>query len=250
VRLVRPLKEEREMSSAIAHSDVDAFVTELERELHEKKLTMLESEILAAIEAKEATREQIREWAKAFYAATRHGRMSIGNFYANAPDDDELRRELAENIYEEETGRISGVGMCHMDVFQLLLDTFGITREQAKQIPGPHGDHMPQGSPIPAEEFYVTLATYGFSVEIPNAEWSQRMARALQDNYGFSDQAIRWFTMHAEFDADHGEEFRAHALKVAARPGGLEALRAKTLAFAPLIRNIWNGYGTWKNRGR
>ena len=227
-------------------SDVDRFVAELERELREKKLTLLDSEILAALEGKEATREQIREWAKVFYAATRHGRLTIGNFYANAPDDDELRRELAENIYEEETGRISGVGMCHMDVFQFLLDALGVTREQAKRLPGPHGDRLPQASPILAEEFYLTLSTYGFSVEIPNAEWSARMARALRDNYGFSDQAVRWFTMHAELDADHGEEFRRHALKVAAQPGGLEKLREKTLAFAPLVRNIWNGYGTWK----
>jgi pyrroloquinoline quinone (PQQ) biosynthesis protein C len=228
-------------------SEVDRFVADLERELREKKLTMLDSEILAALEGKQATREQICEWAKVFYAATRHGRMSIGNFYANAPDDDELRRELAENIYEEETGRISGVGMCHMDVFQFLLDEFGITREQAKRIPSPHGDHMPQGSPIPPEDYYVALATYGFSVEIPNAEWSERMARALRENYGFSDRSVRWFTMHAELDADHGEEFRGHAQKVAGQPGGLEALRARTLAFAPLIKNIWNGYGTWKS---
>ena len=227
-------------------SDVDHFIAELERELYEKKLTMLDAEILAALEGKRATRDQICAWAKVFYAATRHGRLSIGNFYANAPDDDELRRELAENIYEEETGRISGVGMCHMDVFQFLLDDFGITKEQARRLSSPLGERMPQGSAIPADEFYVALATYGFSVEIPNAEWSARMARALKDNYGFSDQAVRWFTMHAELDADHGEEFRRHALKVAAQPGGLEKLREKTLAFAPLVRNIWNGYGTWK----
>ena len=227
--------------------DVDVFITELEHELDEKKLTLLHSEFLAALEAKEVTREQICEWAKVFYAATRHGRMTIGNFYANAPDDDELRRELAQNIYEEETGRISGVGMCHMDVFQFLLDDFGITKEQARRLSSPLGDRMPQGSAIPADEFYVALATYGFSVEIPNAEWSARMARALKDNYGFSDQAVRWFTMHAELDADHGEEFRAHAQKVARQPGGLETLRAKTLGLAPVVRDVWNGNGSWKS---
>ena len=106
---------------------VESFIANLEKELHERRLTMLESDILAALESQEATREQICAWAKVFYAATRHGRLSIGNFYANAPDDDDVRRELAENIYEEETGRISGVNMCHMDVFQLLLDAFDIS---------------------------------------------------------------------------------------------------------------------------
>ena len=72
------------------------------------------------------------------------------------------------------------------------------------------------------------------------------MARALQENYGFSDQEVRWFTMHAALDAGHGEEFRRHARKVAEQPGGLETLREKTLAFAQLVKNIWNGNGTWQ----
>jgi hypothetical protein len=101
----------------------------------------VDSEILAAVEAKRATREQIGEWAKAFYAATRHGRMAIGSFYANAPDDDELRGELA---------------------------------------------------------------------------------------------------------AEHGEEFRKYAARVAEQPGGLERLREKTRAFAQVAKNVWNGFGAWQ----
>ena len=235
------------MTMSTADHDVEAFIAGLERELREKHLSLVDAEILAAVEAKSATRAQSREWAKVFYAATRHGRMTIGNFYANAPDDDDLRRELAENIFEEETGRISGVGMCHMDVFQFLLSAFGITREEAQRIPSPFGDYMPQGSSIPPERFYVELAAYGFSVEIPNADWSARMADALRANYGFSDQEVRWFTMHAELDADHGDEFRKHAHKVAESPGGLNALREKSLALAEMVKNVWNGLGRWQD---
>jgi len=131
--------------------------------------------------------------------------------------------------------------MCHMDVFQFLLSAFGITREEALRIPSPFGDYMPQGSSIPPDRFYVELAAYGFSVEIPNAEWWARMAAALRSSYGFSDQEVRWFTMHAELDADHGDEFRKHALEVAESPGGLSALREKSLAMAEMVKNVWNG---------
>jgi hypothetical protein len=72
------------------------------------------------------------------------------------------------------------------------------------------------------------------------------MAKALRENYGFSDREVRWFTMHAELDADHGEEFRRHACKVAEQPGGLERLREKTLAFAPIVKEIWTGNGVWR----
>ena len=83
-------------------------------------------------------------------------------------------------------------------------------------------------------------------MEIPNAEFCERTAKALQDNYGFSEREVRWFTMHAELDAGHGEEFRKHALKVADTPGGLEMLREKTLALSRATKDVWNGRGSWK----
>ncbi len=227
---------------------VESFIAELEQELRDKKLSLVDADFLLAVERKEVTRDQIREWAKAFYAATRHGRLTIGNFYANAPDDPELRRELAENIFEEETGGISGVGRCHMDVFEDLLEVFDITPAEAAKLKSPMGDHLPQGRPIPPEEFYIDLSAYGFSVEIPNAEFCERIAKALREHYGFSEHHVRWFTMHAELDAEHGDEFKKHALKVADSPQGLERVREKTLAMAKITQNVWNGFGVWASR--
>jgi pyrroloquinoline quinone (PQQ) biosynthesis protein C len=128
--------------------NVESFVSDLEQEIRAKKLSLVDADFLHAVERKEVTRAQIGEWAKVFYAATRHGRLTIGNFYANAPDDSELRRELAENIFEEETGGISGVGRCHMDVFEDLLEAFEITPEEAATLKSPMGDHLPQGHAI------------------------------------------------------------------------------------------------------
>lgn len=225
---------------------LDSFVADLEKELREKRLSMLDCDFLRAVEAREVSRDQIREWAKVFYATTRHGRLTIGNFYANAPDDDELRRELAENIYEEETGRISGVGKCHMAVFQSLLDALGIGPDEASRLESPLGSGPRLGHPIAPEDYYIDLSAYGFSVEIPNAEFSARMARALRDNYGFSDDAVRWFTMHAELDADHGDEFRRHALKVADTPNGLERVRERTFQLSSVVKQSWDGFGSWR----
>ena len=224
---------------------VESFISDLERELRDQELSLLDAEFLEAVERKEVSREQIGEWAKVFYAATRHGRLTIGNFYANAPDDTELRRELAENIFEEETGGISGVGRCHMDVFEDFLSAFEITPEQAATLTSPMGEHLPQGHAIPPEEFYIDLSAYGFSVEIPNAEFCERIAKALRENYGFSEEHVRWFTMHAELDADHGDEFKKHALKVANDPAGLDRLREKTLAMSRGVQSVWNGFGVW-----
>ena len=79
------------MSANSDEQRVERFISELETEIREKELSLVDADFLKAVEAKEITREQIGEWAKVFYAATRHGRLTIGNFYANAPDDPELR---------------------------------------------------------------------------------------------------------------------------------------------------------------
>src|SRR5262249_6880860 len=88
--------------------DIGVFLDELQREIRDKQVSLLDAEFLAAVEAGTVERERIGAWARVFYAVTRNGRFGLGNFYAHSPEDPVLRRELAENLYEEETGRISG----------------------------------------------------------------------------------------------------------------------------------------------
>ena len=233
-----------------AIGDVGKFVDDLLAETRERKVSLLDGEFLTAVEAGRVTRGQICEWAKPFYAATKNGRLGLGTYYANSPEDPELRRDLAENLYEEETGRISGVNKCHMDVFFDFLAAFGITQEEAKQLQSPVGSLVQQARAIPFDDFYVELATYGLSVEAPNAEWSGRMHRALRDQYRFTEDETRWFSMHAALDADHGEEFKGYADKAAQAPHGLARLREQTLQMSEILRDVWNGFGIWKDAGR
>jgi len=44
---------------------------------------------------------------------------------------------------------------------------------EAAGLTAPVGQEPPQGRAIPADDFYVELATYGLSVETPNAEYSR-----------------------------------------------------------------------------
>ena len=226
--------------------DVQRFVADLEAEISEQHLSLTDAEFLLAVEAGTATREQIGEWAKAFYATTRNGRLMIGNFYANSPDEPELRRELAENLYEEETGRLSGVGRCHMDVFADFLAAFDITLEQARRLPSPLGDLPVGGRTIAPDDFYIELAAYGLSVEAPNARFCERVLPALKTNYGFTDDRLTWFSMHALLDADHGDEFLKYIAAAATYSDGLERVRTNTLALCATTKLIWNGAGRWQ----
>jgi pyrroloquinoline quinone (PQQ) biosynthesis protein C len=228
-------------------ADVAEFVDELLSEVRERRASILDGEFLAAVEAQTVTRKQIGEWARVFYAVTKNGRLGLGTYYANSPEDPELRRELAENLYEEETGRISGVNRCHMDVFFDFLAAFG-DLEEATAFESPLDEYLSQGRAIARDDYYVELASYGLSVEAPNAEWSARMHRALRDHYGFSEDETRWFSMHAALDAEHGDEFKGYVGKAALAPDGLARLRGQTLRLSETVRDIWNGFGLWKER--
>jgi pyrroloquinoline quinone (PQQ) biosynthesis protein C len=232
--------------SQIQTDEVAAFVTDLVEELSSKRLTLLDTDFLAAVEAGSATRSQIAAWAKAFHAATRNGRVGLGNFYANSPDDSELRADLAANLYEEETGRLSGVNRCHADVFYDFLAGCGVSPEEADAAPSPVGTPGPQGRRIEPEDYFVELSAYGLNVEVPNAEFCVRIADALRDNYGFHEGALTWFRMHAHLDAGHGEEFRKYAARAAEYPNGLDRVREATLQYAPGVKQAWDGFGTWK----
>jgi hypothetical protein len=52
--------------------------------------------------------------------------------------------------------------------------------------------------------------------------------------------------MHAELDAEHGDEFRAYAGRAAQTPGALERIREATLVMSPIVRDMWNRHGHWK----
>lgn len=227
--------------------DVERFLEDLTQELRDKQLSLLDTEFLAAVEAGTATRAQIAAWAKSFHAATRNGRVGLGNYYANSPDDPELRAELAANLFEEETGRLSGTGRCHADVFYDFLAGCGVSKEEADAATSPAGPpYGPVGRRIEPEDYFVELASYGLNVEIPNGEFCGRISRALRDNYGFDEQALTWFTMHERLDFGHGEEFKKYAARAADYPDGLDRLRDATLAMAIGVKMAWEGFGNWK----
>jgi pyrroloquinoline-quinone synthase len=224
---------------------VEQFVEGLQDELRARGVSLLDAEFLGGIEAGAVTRDAIGEWARVFYAATRNGRVSLGNFYANSPDDPDLRRELAENIFEEETGRLSGVRKGHMDVFCDFLSAFNVMPEEAHRLTSPADDYQPQGAAIPPDDFFVQLCAYGFSVEVPNAEFCARAFAALLA-YGFSEQQLRWFSMHATLDAEHGREFQKYVTRAADHESGFGRVRDATLEMSAVTKEVWNGFGAWR----
>jgi pyrroloquinoline quinone (PQQ) biosynthesis protein C len=220
------------------------FKDDMELELRNRGLSILDCGFLSALTAGELSVEQIRRWALTYYGCTKNGHLAIANFLAHSPEDAGLRAELAENLYEEETGLLSGVGRCHMDVFLDFLKVLGVPPDDAAASNGLATTAY--AHPIVADEYYAQITAYGILGEGPNAEFCESVLTALRANYSFGDSELNWFSLHAKLDKDHGETLSRYVVAAEGETGGLERTRELIFDLAPHYQSIWDGRGAWR----
>src|SRR5262249_35941566 len=84
------------------------------------------------------SREQLKVFAVQFFLQARDFPRAVSAMHANCPSPAE-RMALAESIYEEETGRISGCNEPHPELFLRFGAAVGLSRAE-----------MIAGRPLPA----------------------------------------------------------------------------------------------------
>src|SRR5438046_7073920 len=72
-------------------------------------------------------RSALRPFAVQFFLQVREFPRAVSALHASCPDTRE-RTELAESLYEEETGRISGCNVSHPELFIRLGEGVGVPR--------------------------------------------------------------------------------------------------------------------------
>jgi len=153
------------------------------------------------------SREQLQVFAVQFFLQVREFPRGISAMHANCPFPKE-RIALAESIYEEETGRLSGCNLPHPEVFIRFGEALGLSRAD-----------MVDGTPLPAtralidwfelatkqRSFIEAAAAMNLAAEgqVPGAFGP--MARRLQEKYGLSREAVEFWDLHEQADAEHSE---------------------------------------------
>ncbi len=151
------------------------------------------------------SRQQLQRFAVQFFLQVREFPRAVSAMHANCPFP-KVRIELAESVYEEETGRISGCNQPHPELFLRFGEAVGLSRSE-----------MIDGRPLPATRALIdwfelstkqrsfieaaaaiTLAAEG---QVPGAFGP--MARRLQENYGLSREAVEFWDIHETADAEH-----------------------------------------------
>ena len=144
------------------------------------------------------SREHLKLFAVQFFLQVREFPRAVSAMHANCPFPEE-RMKLAESIYEEDTGRLSGCNLPHPEIFIRFGEAVGLTRAE-----------MVEGRPLPAtralidwfelsskqRSFIEAAAAMNLAAEgqVPGAFGP--MARRLQENYGLSREAVEFWELH------------------------------------------------------
>jgi pyrroloquinoline-quinone synthase len=208
----------------------DAFIQDLVARIQARR-TFGGHPLWHAIADGKLSREQLQRFAVQFFLQVREFPRAVSAMHANCPFPKE-RMELAESVYEEETGRLSGCNLPHPELFIKFGEAVGLKRED-----------MTEGRPLPGtralidwfelstkqRSFIEAAAAINLAAEgqVPGAFGP--MARRLQQHYGLSEDAVAFWDIHEMADAEHsavGDNIVVrHATDAATQARVLDALQ-------------------------
>jgi len=152
-------------------------------------------------------RDGLATFAVQFFLQVREFPRGVSAMHARCPFADE-RVKLAESLYEEETGRISGCNVSHPELFIRFGEAVGARR-----------DDMVNGRPLPTTaalidwferstqdtSFIEGAAAMNLAAEgqVPGAFGP--FARALEARYGLTPSAVAFWDVHEHADREHSD---------------------------------------------
>jgi len=183
-----------------------AFAASL-RELIESRRSFGGHPLWRRIQDGEVDRAGLQLFAQQFFLQVREFPRAVSALHARCPWPDE-RIELAESLYEEETGRISGCGLPHPELFLKFGTATGLGREAfldatplASTASLIHWFELSTHSlPYVEGAAAITLAAEG---QVPGAFGP--FARALEKHYGLPTEAVAFWDVHEIADRDHSD---------------------------------------------
>lgn len=153
------------------------------------------------------SRAGLRTFAVQFFLQVREFPRAVSALHARCPFADQ-RIELAESVYEEETGRISGCNVSHPELFIRFGEAVGATR-----------DELVHGAPLPAtaalidwfelattqRSFLEGAAAINLAAEgqVPGA--FAPFARGLERHYGLGREQVAFWDVHEIADREHSD---------------------------------------------
>ena len=150
-------------------------------------------------------RAALAPFAVQFFLQVREFPRAVSALHASCTDAHQ-RIELAESLYEEETGRISGCNVSHPELFIRFGEGIGVPRAaMVDGVPLPTTaalidwfEHSTRRQPFIEGSAATNLAAEG---QVPGAFGP--FARALEHHYGCTPDAVAFWDIHEQADREH-----------------------------------------------
>ncbi|HUE38026.1 MAG TPA: iron-containing redox enzyme family protein [Candidatus Binatia bacterium] len=159
------------------------------------------------IEQGAVSRKALQTFAKQFYLQVFAFPRAVSALHSRCADAGE-RIRLAESLYEEETGRISGVDKPHPEVFLDFCTAIGLSRDEVIGAPA----LASTAALIHWFEYSTKILTFLEGVAAINLAAEGQVvgafgpfARALERHYGCSASAVAFWDVHELADAEHSD---------------------------------------------
>jgi len=153
----------------------------------------------------ELSRSQIRTWIEQHYCTVGDVHDLLGPIYTGCPDPD-VRVRMLENLWEEETGKITGSAP-HRELMCRLIEALGGTQAQiaqAKPLPETVARRSFMRLLARTRPFYEAMAAISVAGEAQFGDMAETYARVGETRYGLSPEATAFWWVHAQADKEHG----------------------------------------------
>src|SRR5690349_8148513 len=183
---------------------MSGFVEEL-RAMIDARRTFGRHPLWRQIEDGGVPRSSLAPFVVQFFLQVREFPRAVSALHSSCPDARE-RVELAESLYEEETGRISGCNVSHPELFIRFGEGVGLPRAA-----------MVDGVPLPAtaaligwfeqstreHPFIEGAAATNLAAEGQVPGTFGPFARALERHYGCTPEQVAFWDVHEHADREH-----------------------------------------------
>ena len=150
-------------------------------------------------------RARLQPFAVQFFLQVREFPRAVSALHSSCTDA-EQRVELAESLYEEETGRVSGCNVSHPELFIRFGEGVGVARgamTNGTALPGTAAlidwfRRSTQELPFIEGAAATNLAAEG---QVPGAFGP--FARALERHYGCTPEQVAFWDIHEQADREH-----------------------------------------------
>jgi len=219
------------------------LIKELEEGLRKPGRWLPDHPVIGKIDRGELTLGQIAGMMTQVYLQTVEVVRWLGYLYAKCPIM-EVRREIFNNLMEEELGAFSGTD-AHFHLAARVAVAAGADREamdSAKLLPATAA-LIRLGEKMFYEESDWVAAfgtAFGFEYQSPMA--FDALAKALKKSYKMSDDDVRFFSVHVTADEDHTGAIVRVLDKHARSEETRRAIRESAFHYAELYHGMLSTY--------